>query len=46
MSLPASAQAALRFQRLPGLGTTARLLMQWGEQLAPLSDSERCKTIG
>lgn len=44
MSLPASAQAALEaFSACQGWEQRARLLMQWGEQLAPLSDSERCE---
>ena len=44
MSLPASAQAALQaFSACPGWEQRARLLMQWGDQLAPLSDDERCE---
>lgn len=43
MSLPASAQAALdAFSACQGWEQRARLLMQWGEQLAPLSARERC----
>jgi len=42
MSLPASAQAALQaFSACPDWEQRARLLMQWGDQLAPLSDDER-----
>lgn len=42
MSLPASAQTALQaFSACPGWEQRARLLMQWGDQLAPLSDDER-----
>ena len=45
MSLPASAQTALQaFSACPGWEQRARLLMQWGERLAPLSDAERCET--
>jgi len=44
MSLPASAQAALKtFSACPGWEQRARLLMQWGDQLAPLNDAERCE---
>jgi len=44
MSLPASAQTALQaFSACPGWEQRARLLMQWGDQLAPLSDDERCE---
>lgn len=44
MSLPASAQQALAaFAQCSGWEQRARLLMQWGEQLAPLSDAERCE---
>ncbi|WXL27178.1 SufE family protein [Ectopseudomonas mendocina] len=44
MSLPTSAQEALdSFSNCPGWEQRARLLMQWGERLAPLSDGERCK---
>lgn len=44
MSLPASAQTALQaFSACPGWEQRARLLMQWGDQLAPLSDAERCE---
>lgn len=44
MSLPASAQTALQaFTDCPGWEQRARLLMQWGEQLAPLPEAERCE---
>lgn len=42
MSLPHSAQIALlAFSACQGWEQRARLLMQWGDQLAPLSDAER-----
>ncbi len=42
MNLPASAQEALEsFASCLGWEQRARLLMQWGERLAPLSDDER-----
>ena len=42
MNLPASAQEALEaFASCPCWEQRARLLMQWGERLAPLSDDER-----
>lgn len=42
MTLPASAQDALdAFASCPGWEQRARLLMQWGERLAPLSEAER-----
>lgn len=42
MSLSASAQEALdAFGHCPGWEQRARLLMQWGERLAPLSEAER-----
>lgn len=42
MSLPASAQEALdAFAQCPGWEQRARLLMQWGERLAPLTQAER-----
>ncbi|WPO44746.1 SufE family protein [Pseudomonas sp. S1Bt23] len=42
MSLPAEALAALdSFQGTPGWEQRARLLMQWGERLAPLSDADK-----
>lgn len=42
MSLPATAQEVLdAFAQCPGWEQRARLLMQWGERLAPLSDAER-----
>ncbi|MDO9619815.1 MAG: SufE family protein [Pseudomonas sp.] len=44
MSLPASAQTALQaFSACPGWEQRARLLIQWGDQLAPLNDAERCE---
>lgn len=44
MSLPVRAQTALQaFSACPGWEQRARLLMQWGDQLAPLSDAERCE---
>ena len=45
MSLPHSAQIALQaFSACQGWEQRARLLMQWGDQLAPLNDQERCET--
>ena len=42
MSPPASAREALdAFAQCPGWEQRARLLMQWGEQLAPLAEAER-----
>jgi cysteine desulfuration protein SufE len=42
MSLPSSAREALdAFAQCPGWEQRARLLMQWGERLAPLTDAER-----
>jgi cysteine desulfuration protein SufE len=42
MSLPATAQTALQaFSASPGWEQRARLLMQWGDLLVPLSDAER-----
>jgi cysteine desulfuration protein SufE len=42
MSLPATAQTALQaFSACPGWEQRARLLMQWGDLLVPLSDAER-----
>lgn len=44
MSLPSEAQAALQaFSATTGWEQRARLLMQWGERLAPLSEAERCE---
>lgn len=44
MSLPEQAQQALLdFANCPGWEQRARLLMQWGERLEPLSDAERCE---
>lgn len=43
-ALPTAAEHALAaFGEAPGWEQRARLLMQWGERLAPLSDSERCE---
>lgn len=43
-AIPSDAQTALKaFEQCPGWEQRARLLMQWGEQLAPLSDAERCE---
>ncbi|MFV3304113.1 SufE family protein [Pseudomonas sp. NY15181] len=42
MSLPAAAGEALQaFTALQGWDQRARLLMQWGERLEPLGDTER-----
>lgn len=42
MSLPSAAQEALdAFAACPGWEQRARLLMQWGERLQPLSEDER-----
>jgi cysteine desulfuration protein SufE len=42
MSLPSTAQEALAaFQQAGSWEQRARLLMQWGERLAPLLDAER-----
>lgn len=42
MSLPAGALEALdAFGQCPGWEQRARLLMQWGERLQPLSDEEK-----
>ncbi|WP_248794642.1 SufE family protein [Pseudomonas sp. MWU13-2105] len=42
MSLPAEAQLVLEnFQHLAGWEQRARLLMQWGERLPPLSDADK-----
>lgn len=44
MNLPPLAQQALdAFGQCPGWEQRARLLMQWGERLAPLNDAERCE---
>lgn len=44
MRLPAPAREALdAFAACPGWEQRARLLMQWGERLAPLSEAERCE---
>ncbi|WP_434675308.1 SufE family protein [Pseudomonas sp. D3-10] len=43
MNLPADAVAALQvFQDASGWEPRARLLMQWGDRLAPLSDADKC----
>lgn len=43
MSLPADAVTALEtFQAAAGWEQRARLLMQWGERLPPLSDTDQC----
>lgn len=43
MNLPADAAAALEvFQDASGWEQRARLLMQWGERLPPLSDTDKC----
>ena len=43
MSLPDNAQVALHaFNECRGWEQRARLLMQWGDQLPPLSEAERC----
>ena len=42
--LPSAAQEALEaFNACPGWEQRARLLMQWGERLQPLSEAERCE---
>lgn len=42
MTLPDAAnQALLAFQQAPGWEQRARLLMQWGERLAPMNDAEK-----
>ena len=44
MSLPvAAAEALAAFAGCPGWEQRARLLMQWGERLEPLSEAERCE---
>lgn len=44
MSLPAAAREALEaFGQCPGWEQRARLLLQWGERLEPLDDTERCE---
>ncbi|MFW9266328.1 SufE family protein [Pseudomonas sp. NR3] len=43
MNLPADAVAALQvFLDASGWEQRARLLMQWGDRLAPLSDADKC----
>jgi cysteine desulfuration protein SufE len=45
MTLPRPAQEALdAFTACPGWEQRARLLMQWGERLQPLSEDERSET--
>lgn len=45
MSLPDNARDALcSFEQATGWEQRARLLMQWGERLAPLSDTEKSET--
>ena len=45
MSLPSAAQEALAaFQQAGSWEQRARLLMQWGERLAPLLDAERSES--
>ncbi len=42
MSLPVHAAEALKaFEQAPGWEQRARLLMQWGERLAPLSEADK-----
>ncbi|WP_226504936.1 SufE family protein [Pseudomonas sp. MWU16-30317] len=42
MTLPdAAAQALQAFEHAPGWEQRARLLMQWGERLAPMSEAEK-----
>lgn len=44
MNLPDDAVAALQiFQDASGWEQRARLLMQWGERLAPLSEADKCE---
>lgn len=44
MSLPEAAREALDvFEQASGWEQRARLLMQWGEHLAPLSDAQQCE---
>ncbi|WP_339079697.1 SufE family protein [Pseudomonas sp. TMP9] len=44
MSLPAAAETVQQaFAGCPGWEQRARLLIQWGDQLAPLSEAERCE---
>ena len=44
MTLPANAQIALEdFTACSGWEQRARLLMQWGQRLAPLTDAECCE---
>lgn len=43
MNLPVAAQAALdSFEQARGWEQRARLLMQWGDRLEPLSDADKC----
>lgn len=44
MNLPTDAATALHvFQDASGWEQRARLLMQWGERLPPLSDADKCE---
>ncbi|SDA75024.1 cysteine desulfuration protein SufE [Pseudomonas sp. NFACC15-1] len=44
MNLPADAATALQiFRDASGWEQRARLLMQWGERLPPLSDEDKCE---
>lgn len=44
MSLPSAAQEALSvFEQAAGWEQRARLLMQWGERLTPLSPEQQCE---
>jgi sulfur transfer protein SufE len=38
---PAAAQALQAFQQAPGWEQRARLLMQWGERLTPMSEAQK-----
>jgi sulfur transfer protein SufE len=43
VNLPVAAQAALdSFEQARGWEQRARLLMQWGDRLEPLSDADKC----
>jgi len=45
MSLPTAAEQALEaFTACPGWEQRARLLMQWGERLPPLSEADCCES--
>lgn len=44
MSLPVEASQALeRFEQAHGWEQRARLLMQWGDRLEPLDDTQKCE---